>query len=276
MRKTFIVVLAISFAVALFVRSNSARQSQAAGTNKQASTAQTSKPPAPKTSSTPPAKAATPSASALTTERQKESYAFGMNVARGLQQRMKEQSVDVDTAVMLRGIRDVLSGGKPLLTDGQADDALKQLQTAVLQKQGEQRKILEEKNMKEGEAFLAANGTKEGVVTLPSGLQYKIITQGTGPKPAATDTVVCQYRGTLVDGTEFDSSYKRGQPATFPLNGVIKGWTEGVQLMPVGSKYQFFIPSNLAYGERGYPGSPIGPNATLIFEIELVSIQGKQ
>ncbi|HTR46653.1 MAG TPA: FKBP-type peptidyl-prolyl cis-trans isomerase [Verrucomicrobiae bacterium] len=276
MRKTFIVVLAISFAVALFVRSNSARQSQAAGTNKQASTTQTSKPPAPKTSSTPPAKAATPSASALTTERQKESYAFGMNVARGLQQRMKEQSVDVDTAVMLRGIRDVLSGGKPLLTDGQADDALKQLQTAVLQKQGEQRKILEEKNMKEGEAFLAANGTKEGVVTLPSGLQYKIITQGTGPKPAATDTVVCQYRGTLVDGTEFDSSYKRGQPATFPLNGVIKGWTEGVQLMPVGSKYQFFIPSNLAYGERGYPGSPIGPNATLIFEIELVSIQGKQ
>ena len=129
-------------------------------------------------------------------------------------------------------------------------------------------------NKTEGETFLAANKNKEGVVTLPSGLQYKILKAGTGPKPTASDSVVCNYRGTLVNGTEFDSSYKRGQPATFPVNGVIKGWTEALQLMPVGSKWQLFIPAQLAYGERG-AGPDIGPNATLIFEIELLSIQGK-
>ena len=132
------------------------------------------------------------------------------------------------------------------------------------------------KNAKEGEDFLAANGKKEGVQTLPSGLQYKILTEGTGPKPSATDTVSCNYRGTLLDGTEFDSSYKRGQPASFPVTGVIKGWTEALQLMPVGSKWQLFIPSELAYGERGAdPRSGIGPGATLIFEVELLSIQAK-
>jgi len=121
-------------------------------------------------------------------------------------------------------------------------------------------------------AFLEANKTKEGVVTLPSGLQYKVLQAGTGPKPAATDTVVCNYRGTLLDNTEFDSSYKRGQPATFPVGGVIKGWTEALQLMPVGSKWQLFIPADLAYGDRG-AGGQIGPGATLIFEVELLSIQ---
>ena len=129
-----------------------------------------------------------------------------------------------------------------------------------------------EKNKTEGDAFLAANKAKEGVVTLPSGLQYKIITAGTGPKPTLEQTVVCHYRGTLIDGKEFDSSYKRGQPATFPVKGVIKGWTEVLQLMPVGSKWQVFIPSDLAYGERG-AGADIGPNATLVFEIELVAIK---
>ena len=129
-------------------------------------------------------------------------------------------------------------------------------------------------NKQAGEAFLAANKSKEGVVTLPSGLQYKILTQGSGPKPTAGDSVVCNYRGTLLDGTEFDSSYQRGQAATFPVGQVIKGWTEALQLMPVGSKWQLFIPSDLAYGSRG-AGPSIGPNATLIFEVELLSIQDK-
>ena len=129
-------------------------------------------------------------------------------------------------------------------------------------------------NSKEGTAFLAANKSKEGVVTLPSGLQYKILKAGTGPKPTASDTVVCNYSGTLISGKEFDSSYKRGQPATFPVSGVIKGWTEALQLMPVGSKWQLFIPSDLAYGERG-AGGDIGPDSTLIFEVELLSIQDK-
>ena len=129
-------------------------------------------------------------------------------------------------------------------------------------------------NKKAGDDFLAQNKTKEGVVALPDGLQYKILKEGTGPKPAATDSVVCNYRGTLLDGTEFDSSYKRGQPATFPVSGVIKGWTEAVQLMPVGSKWQLFVPADLAYGNRG-AGPDIGPNATLIFEVELLSIQNK-
>jgi FKBP-type peptidyl-prolyl cis-trans isomerase FklB len=130
-------------------------------------------------------------------------------------------------------------------------------------------------NKKEGDAFLAANKTKEGVVTLPSGLQYKILQEGTGPKPTASDTVVCNYRGTLLNGTEFDSSYKRGQPATFAVGQVIHGWTEALQLMTVGSKWQLFIPPDLAYGPRG-AGNDIGPNATLVFEVELVSIQPKK
>jgi FKBP-type peptidyl-prolyl cis-trans isomerase FklB len=129
-------------------------------------------------------------------------------------------------------------------------------------------------NKKEGEAFLADNKSKEGVVALPSGLQYKVLKEGNGPKPTATDSVVCNYRGTLINGAEFDSSTKHGGPATFPVNGVIKGWTEALQLMPVGSKWQLFVPSDLAYAERG-AGGDIGPNATLIFEVELVSIQNK-
>jgi FKBP-type peptidyl-prolyl cis-trans isomerase len=154
---------------------------------------------------------------------------------------------------------------KASLTKLQADLRVKQ--EAAMQKTGEI-------NKKAGDDFLAQNKTKEGVVALPDGLQYKILKEGTGPKPAATDSVVCNYRGTLLDGTEFDSSYKRGQPATFPVSGVIKGWTEAVQLMPVGSKWQLFIPADLAYGNRA-PAPEIGPNATLIFEVELLSIQNK-
>jgi FKBP-type peptidyl-prolyl cis-trans isomerase len=130
-----------------------------------------------------------------------------------------------------------------------------------------------EKNQKEGEAFLAANGKKAGVKTLPSGLQYTILKEGSGKQPAATDTVTVHYKGTLINGTEFDSSYKGGRPLSFPLNQVIKGWTEGVQLMKEGAKYEFMIPSKLAYGARGAPGGSIPPNSTLIFEIELISVK---
>src|SRR6202008_1398185 len=176
--------------------------------------------------------------------------------------------------ILLRGMKDALAGGKLLMSEDEARAAVMQVQNEVRQKQAEKAKEAGAANKKEGDEFLAANKAKEGVVTLPSGLQYKILTTGTGPKPAATDSVVCNYRGTLIDGKEFDSSYKRGQPATFPVNGVIKGWTEALQLMPVGSKWQLFIPPDLAYGERG-AGADIGPNSTLIFDVELISIQDK-
>jgi FKBP-type peptidyl-prolyl cis-trans isomerase FklB len=188
---------------------------------------------------------------------------------------LSRQGVDVDPATVARGLRDTLGGAKPLLTDAEAEAALGQLQAAVHAKQDAEAQKIGDANMKEGQEFLAANKTKDGVVTLPSGLQYKILTPGTGPKPTAADTVVCNYRGTFINGTEFDSSYKRGQPATFPVGGVIKGWTEALQLMPVGSKWQLVIPPDLAYGTRG-AGGAIGPNATLIFEVELISIQGKK
>jgi FKBP-type peptidyl-prolyl cis-trans isomerase len=154
--------------------------------------------------------------------------------------------------------------------------ALTVLQTDLRKKQEAETAAAGDANKKEGETFLAANKTKEGVVALPDGLQYKILTAGNGPKPTATDTVVCNYRGTLINGTEFDSSYKRGQPVTFPVGQVIKGWTEVLQMMPVGSKWEVYIPSDLAYGPQGPGrGGPIGPNETLVFEIELVSIQPK-
>ncbi len=193
-----------------------------------------------------------------------------MNVGTNLQ----KQAVDVDPAVLLQGLKDGIAGSKPLLSEEEARAVLMQLQEETRKKQAEKAQQMGASNKTEGETFLAANKNKEGVVTLPSGLQYKILQAGTGPKPAATDSVVCNYRGTLINGTEFDSSYKRGQPATFPVNGVIKGWTEVLQLMPVGSKWQLFIPAQLAYGDRG-AGADIGPNATLIFEVELLSIQAK-
>jgi len=194
-----------------------------------------------------------------------------MNIGKNL----KRDSVDVDPAVLYRGLKDAFAGNKLLLTDEEAKTALTVLQTEVRAKEEAKTKAAAVENKKTGEAFLAANKSKEGVVTLPSGLQYKIIKEGTGPKPTAEDTVLCHYRGTLVDSTEFDSSYKRGEPLKIPVGGVIKGWTEAIQLMPVGSKWQLFIPSELAYGERGAPGSPIGPNSTLIFDVELVSIEPK-
>ena len=206
----------------------------------------------------------------LKTQKDKFSYALGMNIGSG----MHRQGVDIDPNILVRGMKDALAGRKLLLTEDEARAAVMQVQNEVRQKQQEKAQAAGAANKKQGDEFLAANKAKEGIVTLPSGLQYKILTAGAGPKPAAADSVVCNYRGTLIDGKEFDSSYKRGQPATFPVNGVIKGWTEALQLMPVGSKWQLFIPPDLAYGERG-TGGDIGPDATLIFEVELLSIEKK-
>jgi len=232
-----------------------------AGKGQGASAAKPGQKPAPKVQ--PPLK--------LKTEKDKVSYAIGLNVGRNL----KRDSLEVDTSILLRGIKDAMAGGKTLLTDDEVRQVMTTLQADLRKKQAEKMQAATEANKKEGETFLAANKDKDGVVTLPSGLQYKILKEGTGPKPTATDSVVCNYRGTLLDGTEFDSSYKRGQPATFPVNGVIKGWTEALELMSVGSKWQLFVPAELAYGLRGAPGGTIGPNATLIFEVELISIANK-
>ena len=208
----------------------------------------------------------------LKTQKDKVSYSIGMDIGTTL----KKQELDVDPAILARGIRDSMSGQKPLMTDQEMRDTIAAFQKEMMAKQQEQTKQMGEKNKKQGEAFLAENKKKEGVKTLPSGLQYKVIKAGKGKKPKATDTVTTHYRGTLIDGTEFDSSISRGKPASFPVNGVIPGWTEALQLMEEGAKWQLFIPSNLAYGERGTPGGPIGPNATLIFDIELISVQEKK
>jgi len=226
----------------------------------QTSAANPQQSPAPETQNNP----------ALKTQKDKVSYAIGMNIGANLHR----QSVDVNPKVLQQGLEDALAGGKTLLSEDEARATLTEFQNDMRKKQQEKMQQAGEANKKEGEAFLAANKAKDGVVALPSGLQYKILTSGTGPKPTASDSVVCNYRGTLIDGKEFDSSYTRGQPATFPVSGVIKGWTEALQLMPVGSKWQLFVPSELAYGDRG-TGPDIGPNATLIFEVELLSIQSK-
>jgi len=218
-----------------------------------------------------PATAAKPATALapLTTQRQKNSYALGMSIGLGL----KKQGVadSIDSALAVRGMREALAGGKTAMTEDEMKTALQQLRTQFQATQEAKAKEAGSSARKEGDTFLAANKAKDGVKVLPDGLQYKVLTEGNGPKPSATDTVTVNYRGTLIDGKEFDSSYKRGQPASFPVNGVIKGWTEALQLMPVGSKWQIFIPADLAYGDRG-AGADIGPGATLIFEVELLSI----
>ncbi len=207
----------------------------------------------------------------LKNQKEKISYIIGMDIGTNF----KRQSIDIDPDILGRGIRDGLSGAKPLLSEQEAKEVLAAFEKIMVAKQEEARKALGEKNKKEGEAFLAENKVKQGVTTTPSGLQYKVIKAGTGKKPKASDTVTVNYRGTLIGGTEFDSSYRRGKPATFPVNGVIPGWTEALQLMEEGSKLELVIPSKLAYGEQG-AGQAIGPNATLIFEVELISIQEKK
>lgn len=204
----------------------------------------------------------------LKSQKDKLSYSIGLDIGTNF----KNQSIEINPDILAEGLKDALSGEKALLTNEEARKVLADFQQEMRAKAETRHNEAVEKNKKEGAAFLAGNKTQKGVVTLPSGLQYKIITEGSGPKPKADDTVTTQYRGTLVDGTEFDSSFKRGQPATFPVSGVIRGWTEALQLMPVGSKWQLFVPPDLAYGPRG-AGQTIGPEATLIFEVELLSIQ---
>jgi FKBP-type peptidyl-prolyl cis-trans isomerase FklB len=242
----------------------------AAKPSKLASTQSTPKTPAAKkTTPGTAAKPATAATAALTTQKQKESYALGMSIGLGF----KKQGLDksIDSALVSRGMREALAGTKTAMTEDEMKAALQQLRTEFTTAQEAKAKEAGTANRKEGDAFLAANKSKDGVKVLPDGLQYKVLTEGNGPKPAATDTVSVNYRGTLINGKEFDSSYKRGQPASFPVNGVIKGWTEALQLMPVGSKYQLFIPADLAYGDRG-AGADIAPGETLIFEVELLSI----
>ena len=218
------------------------------------------------------------------TPTQKRSYALGMDLG----SQLRKNSMEVDIDLFNKGFKDAISGSKTLLTEEEARASVIELNAEQRQRMLEARKAERDKeaakNKKEGEAFLAENKKKEGVVTLPSGLQYKILKTSEGKTPTAEDTVACNFRGTLVDGTEFDTSDKhrtgfdtsdkRNQPRNFPVKSVIKGWTEALQLMPVGSKWQLFIPADLAYGELG-AGTTIGPNATLIFEVELLSIGEK-
>jgi len=203
----------------------------------------------------------------LKTDKDKLSYALGMNFG----ENFRKQGVDVDPAVFAKAFAEAFNTGKTAMSDEDMKTVLTAAAQDIRKKQAAVQAEKAEQAQKDGEKFLADNKTKESVVTLPSGLQYKILKQGTGEKPGPEDTVVCNYKGTLINGTEFDASEKHGGPATFPVKGVIPGWTEALQLMQVGSKWQLFVPANLAYGAQGPPD--IGPNATLIFEVELVSIQ---
>ena len=275
MDKTTYRVLTLSLAGTLLCGISLAQQTPAPTANPPAASTTPAKPKSQTTTSGTTAAKKTATPLVLKTQKEKASYAIGMNLGNGLKENMKKSDVDINTDILLRGFKDALNGSKPLLTDAEAQSVMSVFQTDLNKHVKEMHDAAAAKNSSEGAAFLAANKAKPGVVTLPSGLQYKIITEGAGPKPTASDTIVCNYKGSLIDGTEFDSSFKRGQPATIPVGRVIKGWTEAMQLMPVGSKWQLFIPPSLAYGEAGTNGGPIGPNATLIFEVELLSIQPK-
>jgi FKBP-type peptidyl-prolyl cis-trans isomerase FklB len=209
---------------------------------------------------------------ALKDEKAQISYAAGMRLAKTL----RAQSVDVDPELVSQAMKDVHSGGATLMSDDQVQTALMGVETGLNVTEATlERKKFAEKKMKESEDFLAENKKKDGVVTLPSGLQYKVIKAGDGKKPTVLDVAVCQYRGTLTDGTEFDNSYKSksGGPVNFPLRGVIKGWQEALKLMPAGSQWELFVPPDLAYGDRGVPRAKIPPNAALIFDVELLSVR---
>ena len=203
----------------------------------------------------------------LKTQNDRQSYAIGVEVARN----WKRQGVDFDLDIVMRGMKDALAGDKLLLTEEDLLTTLNMFASELRRKKAQALLIAQQDNKKKGEAFLAENKTKEGVVTLPSGLQYKILKAGDGKKPTEADTVECRYRGTHIDGTEFENSERSGQPSTFKVSEVIPGWREALKLMPVGSKWQLFIPSQLAYGQRG--SGRMGPYETIIFEIELVAIE---
>lgn len=205
--------------------------------------------------------------STLSSEKEKVSYAIGNSIGNNF----KSQGIDVEPSIVAQAITDVLSDGALALTEEQMEEVMMNFQKNMQAKAKIQQAQAGESNRIAGKAFLEANKKNEGVVALPSGLQYQIIREGSGAKPKLTDTVTTHYHGTLIDGKVFDSSVKRGQPASFPVNGVISGWTEALQLMTVGSKWKLFIPSELAYGERG-AGADIGPGTALVFEVELLSI----
>jgi len=207
-------------------------------------------------------------APAFTTQKEKRSYAIGMEMGKGV----KIQGIDVDPAIMVQGLKDGLSDVKPQMSEEELRQVITALQQEIRQKQMKAQEAAAAENKTKGDAFLTENGKKDGVTLLPDGLQYKVLTAGQGKKPAESDTVLCNYKGTFIDGTEFDSSTQAGKPVPFEVKNVIPGFKEVLQMMPVGSKWQVFVPSNLAYGERG-AGNVIAPNSTLIFEIELVSIQ---
>ena len=204
----------------------------------------------------------------LRTEKEKTSYVIGAQMGAD----MRHYGMEVDPDVVARGFRDAYSGGKLLLSDQQMSETITSVDRIIAAKSAATMKQEAQRNRQEGEAFLAQNAKRDGVRTLPSRLQYRVMKTGTGRTPRLTDTVVVNYRGTFVDGTEFDSSYRRGQPFAFQVNSVIKGWVEALQLMSVGAKWQLFVPPRLAYGEQGGPPA-IGPNATLIYEVELLSIK---
>jgi FKBP-type peptidyl-prolyl cis-trans isomerase FklB len=198
------------------------------------------------------------------------SYAIGLNLG----VKFRKDAVAIDPQIMAQGVKDGLTNATPRLTDDQMRAAVTALQASIQEKQKAAAAQASAANAAQGAAFLKTNSAKSGVVTLPSGLQYQILKAGTGPTPKLDDTVVCNYRGATIDGAEFDSSYKRGEPTSFPVSGVIKGWTQALQLMPVGSKWRLFVPADLAYGDKG-AGDVIGPGAVLVFEVELVSIAPK-
>jgi len=205
----------------------------------------------------------------IKTQKDSVSYGIGMNIGKNL----KMQGIDVTTEILVQGLKDGLEGtSAALLSDEEINTVLNSLQQEMTAKQAEKVKELSEKNKAEGEKFLAENKKKDSVVTLPSGLQYKVIKAGKGKSPKAEDTVETNYKGTLIDGTEFDNSYKRGEPTTFPVNRVIKGWTEALQLMKEGDVWELYIPSDLAYGEQG-AGQVIGPNSVLVFTVELIKVK---
>jgi FKBP-type peptidyl-prolyl cis-trans isomerase FklB len=277
MRKSFIIGTQLLAACVMWLGIASAQQAPVSSSSQPASgqtsgqTAPAKKSAGATTAKKTPAATAAGALLTLKTDKQKQSYALGMSIGAGLQ----KQGVVADPALVARGLKDTMTAAKTLLTQDEMKAALAQLRDELVQQMQAKAHEAGAAKRKEGEVFLAANKSKPGVVTLPSGLQYKILTEGTGPKPTANDTVSCNYRGTLINGQEFDSSYKRGQPASFAVGGVIPGWTEALKLMPVGSRWQLFIPSELAYGDRGN-GPDIGPGETLIFELELLSIAEKK
>lgn len=219
----------------------------------------------------PPAKPGAPAANPadpLSTTAGQASYAIGMNIGNSI----KNDGLEVNLQALVAGIADAMAGNKSKLTDAQAQAAVQEFVTAMQARQAERMKSAGDKNKRDGEAFLATNKQKQGVVTLPSGLQYMVIKAGNGKQPKLTDTVTTHYHGTLIDGTVFDSSVARGEPATFSVGGVIRGWTEALQLMKVGDKWRLFVPSELAYGPRS-PSPEIGPNSVLVFDVELLNIE---